>query len=177
MAITTNDLEHLDQAVNLAREAQKLQNLPIGALIVLENKVIAEGKNSIWVPRYRPNRHAEIEAIEMVPSELWRRASKMTLYTTLEPCMMCLGTILVHRIGRIVYGSKDIHGGALCVFGHMPKAFETLLQSTTWEGPAMPEKCDELSKMVIAMSLSHKKREKEQTSSLWDIVLSDEKNG
>ena len=174
MTITIKDLEYLDQAVNLAREAQKSQNLPIGALIVLDNKVITKGKNAIWVPKYKPNRHAEIDAIEKVPPELWYRATNMTLYTTLEPCLMCLGTILVHRIGRIVYGSKDTHGGALCVFGHMPQAFETLLQSTIWEGPALPEKCNELSKMVIAMSLSHK-REKGRNSSLWD-VLSDEEN-
>ena len=64
MTITLNDLEYIDQAINLAREAQKSQNLPIGALIVLDNKVVAKGQNAIWVPKYKPNRHAEIDAIE-----------------------------------------------------------------------------------------------------------------
>jgi tRNA(adenine34) deaminase len=82
----------------------------------------------------------------------------MTLYTTLEPCLMCMGAILIHRIGRVVFGAKDKHGGAMCIAGHMPVAFETLLQSTKWEGPALPEECDVLSKRVIAMSLVHRAR-------------------
>lgn len=163
----------MHHAVSLAKEAQNGQNLPIGALIVLDNKIIAEGKNSIWTPKYRPNRHAEIEAIEKVPTDLWQKTSNMTLYTTLEPCLMCTGAILVHRIGRIVYGSYDIHGGALCVFGHMPDAFERLLASTTWVGPALPEECDELRKLVIAMSLSHR-RERGRKLYLWDEIIDDD---
>jgi len=124
----------------------KKQNLPIGAVITLDSKVIAKGKNSIWTPKYRPSRHAEINAIDKVPSDLWHRASNMTLYTTLEPCVMCTGAILIHRIGRIVFGSNDAYGGAGCVFGHMPATFERLRASTIWVGPVLPEKCDELKK-------------------------------
>ncbi len=145
------DIEYLRQAIRLAQEAQQVGNLPIGAVISLNGKIVAEGKNSIWVPKLNRVRHAEIEALESVPPELWARASEMTLYTTLEPCLMCLGAILVHRIGRVVFGSSDSRGGASCVFGHMPPAFEKLAQTLEWVGPALPQECDELNEAVFAM--------------------------
>lgn len=75
----------------------------------------------------------------------------MTLYTTLEPCLMCTGTILVQRIGRVVFGSRDSRGGATCVFGRMPPGFERLLQAQEWVGPALSQECDELAETVLAM--------------------------
>jgi tRNA(adenine34) deaminase len=171
--ITDKDLGFLRQAIKLAENAKKIKNLPIGAIITLDDEIIGQGKNSIWFPKYQPNRHAEIEAIESIQKpELWGRSADMTLYTTLEPCLMCLGTILVHRIGRIVFGSSDPHGGALCVFGHMPYAFENLWLVTKWLGPALPEECDKLSNIVIEMAKSHKQEKwSEQTPSIWDSII------
>ena len=146
-----NDIAYLHHAIRLAREALEVGNLPIGAIITLDGKVIAEGKNSIWVPELNPGRHAEIKAIESVPLELWGRAGDMTLYSTLEPCLMCTSTILVHHIGRVVFGSNDSRGGASCVFGHMPPAFERLAQALEWVGPALPQACDTLNEQVFAM--------------------------
>jgi tRNA(adenine34) deaminase len=145
------DLEHLRHAVHLAHEARRVGNLPVGAVITLDGEVIAEGMNSIWVPTINPSRHAEIEALDAVPAELWARRWEMTLYTTLEPCLMCLGTILVQRIDRVVFGSNDSRGGASCVFGHMPPAFERLFAALEWVGPALPEECDELAEAVLAI--------------------------
>ena len=169
--ITNKDKYYLRQAIDLAEKAQKAGNLPIGALIVLDEKIIARGQNSIWKPTYRPGRHAEIETLAAVPVELWDQASKMTLYTTLEPCLMCLGTVLVHRIGRVVFGSKDVHGGARLVFGKMPEAFEDLLHNSEWIGPALPDECDQLSRKVIAVALSHNPNKK--VSTLWDLINPD----
>lgn len=152
------DLEYMHHAIRLAREAQRVGNLPVGAVISLDGKVVAEGKNAIWVPKLSPNRHAEIEALEAVPPELWVRAGDMTLYTTLEPCLMCMGAILVHRIGRVVFGSSDSRGGASCVFGHMPPAFEKRLQALEWVGPALPQECDELDATVSAMLVKYNNR-------------------
>ena len=150
--VTDTDLEFLRRAIELAKDAQKNGNLPIGAVIVLDNEVIGKGQNVIWSPTYRPNRHAEIEAMESVRiAGLWERCSEMTLYTTLEPCLMCVGAVLVHRIGRIVFGANDSHGGATCIFGHMPQAFENLWKFTKWIGPAFPEECNPLSDAVIEM--------------------------
>ncbi|MDH4135679.1 MAG: nucleoside deaminase [Anaerolineae bacterium] len=152
------DLEYLHQAIRLAREAQRVGNLPIGAVISLNGKVVAEGKNSIWVPKLSPSRHAEIEALEAVPPELWARSAEMTLYTTLEPCLMCMSAILVHRIGRVVFGSSDSRSGASWVFGHMPPAFEERLKALEWVGPALPQECDALYETTLSMLAEYKKR-------------------
>jgi tRNA(adenine34) deaminase len=146
-----DDIIHLRRAIQLARQAEQLGNLPIGSVITLDGNVVAEGKNSIWAPALNPGRHAEIEAMAAVPLELWTRANEMILYTTLEPCMMCMSTILIHHIGRIVFGSFDNWGGASCVLGHMPPAFENLAQETEIVGPALPQECDLLNENVAAL--------------------------
>jgi tRNA(adenine34) deaminase len=156
--LMTRDLAYLHRAVRLAREAQQIGNLPVGAVISLDGTVVAEGKNSIWVPKYGPSRHAEIEALEAVAPELWVRARQMTLYTTLEPCLMCTGAILLHRVGRVVFGSSDGRGGASCIMGHMPPAFESLFRAIEWVGPALPQECDELNEKVFELLMEHKDR-------------------
>lgn len=142
--LSDNELNHLQRAIELARCAEKDGNLPIGSVITLKNKVIAEGKNKIWYPVFSGTRHAEIEALQAVPNELWSRSREMTLYSTLEPCLMCTGAIILHYIGRVVFGASDSIGGGTCVFGHMPPYLENELQQTQWIGPAFPEECDEL---------------------------------
>jgi tRNA(adenine34) deaminase len=151
MNISESDNLFFEQAIRLALEAEKGNNLPIGAVIVFDGKVIAEGKNAIWYPQYDPTRHAEIEALRNVPDQHWKRSRKMTLYTTLEPCLMCTGAILLHNIGRIVYGSADYFGGASKVIGHMPTYFEQEVSKIEWLGPAYPQKCDELFARVMTM--------------------------
>ena len=79
----------------------------------------------------------------------------MTLYTTLEPCLMCFGAILLHRIGRVVFGSHDNHGGASRVFGHLPPYFETELQALEWVGPVLPQVCDELYQTALTLLSEH----------------------
>jgi len=88
-------------AISLALLAEEAGNLPIGVVIALDGKIIAEGRNSIWKPEVSLSRHAEMEAMCIVPGGMWELAGKMTLYTTLEPCLMCMGAILLHGIGRI----------------------------------------------------------------------------
>lgn len=168
-----DDIKYLLHAISLAEKAEKQKNLPIGALIVLENKIIAEGHNSI-VTAGRPSRHAEIEAIDKVSSDLWKKAEKMTLYTTLEPCMMCLGTILVYRIGRVVFGANDRHGGAGCMFDYMPPAFKDIKKSLGddwWHGPALPDKCDPLKRKVIIMAMFHKKNKITGLDNYYDRIV------
>jgi tRNA(adenine34) deaminase len=141
---TETDKKHLRHAMRLAREAERLGNLPIGAVVVLKGEVIAEGKNSIWAPHFDATRHAEMEALRSVPAHLWLQSREMTCYSSLEPCLMCLGALLMHQIGRIVFGSSDSHGGAGCSFGHLPPYFENELQVVAWIGPALPQECDDL---------------------------------
>ena len=107
MDINEFDRNCLDRAVTLALDAEEAGNLPIGAVIALEEQIISEGKNTIWQPEKNLHKHAEMEALSRIPQDLINLPDRMTLYTTLEPCVMCFGAIMLYRIGRVVYGSKD----------------------------------------------------------------------
>ena len=143
--------QFLQRAVELALKAKQEGNLPIGAVITLDKKIIAEGRNKIWQPHFAGTRHAEIEALHAIPIELWSQSKEMTLYTTLEPCLMCTGAILLHHIGTVIFGAKDTIGGAGCVFGNMPMFLEHELKYTKWIGPALPEVCDELFSRILKL--------------------------
>jgi len=157
MNLLPSDIKAFGRAIQLALKAEKQGNLPIGAVISYENKIIAEGNNAIWMPEFNQNRHAEIEALRNVPQSLWQHAHEMTLVTTLEPCLMCFGAILLYGIGRILYGAADAYGGASTVIGCLPPFFETQFNKVTWIGPAYPEACDQL--FARAMKLVEKRGE------------------
>jgi tRNA(adenine34) deaminase len=160
MELSESDVMCFKRAIALALEAEKCGNLPIGAVISYQGKIVAEGANAIWQPTFNPNRHAEIEALRKVPEALWRHSRELTLYSTLEPCLMCLGAILLHQVGRVLYGSADHYGGASKVAGHMPPYFEEEMAKTKWIGPAYRQECDTLfirvMKRVEAQSLPGK---------------------
>lgn len=141
-----DDLKHLNRAIELALAAEREGNMPIGAVITLDNSVIAEAGNALLVPRYDPGRHAEIEALRRVPAELWSRARAMTCYTTLEPCVMCMGALLLHGVGAVVFGASDRRGGAGTVLAHLPGYYASGAGVPQWTGPLLPEVCDELYK-------------------------------
>jgi tRNA(adenine34) deaminase len=140
----SHDMDHLQRAVGLALEAEKLGNLPIGAVITLDNIVIAEAGNALLIPHYHPGRHAEIEALRSVPASLWPRARAMTCYTTLEPCVMCAGALLLHGVGRVVFGAQDGEGGAGQILSHLPDYYSEGAGVPVWSGPLLPEICDPL---------------------------------
>jgi tRNA(adenine34) deaminase len=137
-------VDFVRQAVSLALEAEAGGNLPIGAVITLDGGVIAGAGNALLVPQYHPGRHAEIEAMRLVPSDLWERARSMTCYTTLEPCVMCAGALLLHGVGRVVFGALDPEGGAGAVLAHLPPYYAGGAGVPRWVGPVLPEVCDPL---------------------------------
>ena len=143
------DLSAMQRAVDLALSTEKKGNVPVGALITLEQTVIAEGANEMFAPEFHPGRHAEQQALRSVPQELWLQAKEMTCYTTLEPCAMCLGSLLVHGIERIVFGSLDPLGGGVCLIPHLPRFFHSKEQRYQIVGPVLSEICDPLAKRVI----------------------------
>jgi tRNA(adenine34) deaminase len=151
MQLSEHDHACFERAIQLARQAERAGNLPIGAVLSLHGEVIGEGANAIWTPSFNPNRHAEIEALRSVPEELWRSSRKMILYTTLEPCLMCLGAILLHRVGRVMYGAADHYGGASLVMEQMPTYFERAAAQTEWIGPAYLNACGGLFTRVMQL--------------------------
>ena len=138
------DRDHLQRAIAVAQEAERRGNLPIGALIVLDDEVIAEGFNAVVLPSRHPGRHAEMEALVRVPEHLWMRAREMTCYTTLEPCVMCFGALLLHGVGRIVFGATDPQGGASVLLEHLPPYYAGPEWRPVMEGPLAQEQCEPL---------------------------------
>ena len=100
-------------ALRQARLAGEKGEVPIGAVIVKDGRVIARGQNARQTKRLA-TAHAEIIAIDRACKRLggWRIPSA-TLYVTLEPCPMCAGAIINSRIDRVVFGAHDIRFGAL----------------------------------------------------------------
>ena len=144
MSASEQDTTYMRRAIQLAREAERRGNLPIGALICLDGEIVAEGMNSIWRPTLGLTRHAEMEALRSVPEDLWARAREMSLFTTLEPCLMCAGAVLLHQIGRLVFGAADPYGGVGVAAESLPPYFREQLSRVEWIGPALPAECDPL---------------------------------
>ncbi|MBI5026345.1 MAG: tRNA adenosine(34) deaminase TadA [Nitrospirae bacterium] len=100
-------------AIEEARAAFNEDEIPVGAVLVNNGAVIARAHNTREFTS-DPTAHAEILAIKEGAERLgsWRLA-QATLYVTKEPCIMCAGTMVNARLGRLVYGCKDIKGGAI----------------------------------------------------------------
>ena len=143
------DRRHLNRAVELALAAEASGNLPIGAVIALDGRIVGEGGNGIHAPAFHPGRHAEIQALRAVPSESWSRASELTCYTTLEPCLMCYGALVLHGVGRVFFGAHDPLGGAISIVDCLPAYVREKARSIAWIGPALPEVCDPLAARAI----------------------------
>ena len=145
MTDQNGDRDFLRKAIRLALRAEQEGNLPIGAVVTLDGEVIAEGRSRIWAPAFDATRHAEIEALRAVPRDLFAdRSWDLTLYTTLEPCMMCAGAIYLHRVGRVVFGARDDYGGLPVHEVELPRYFAKRRSQVRWEGPALPAECDPL---------------------------------
>jgi tRNA(adenine34) deaminase len=108
-----SDESFMRKALKLAEEAYDAGEVPVGAVIVHESRVIGRGYNQRQTLS-DPTAHAEIIAITAAAAEVgdWRLEGT-TLYVTLEPCVMCAGAIVLARIDRVVYGAKDPKAGAV----------------------------------------------------------------
>ena len=112
---------HLDEfymmeAIKEAKKAEKLTEVPIGAVIVLNGEIIARAHN-LRETNQSAVAHAELLAIEQACKAVgsWR-LEQATLYVTLEPCAMCSGAIILARIQRVVFGASDPKGGCAGTF-------------------------------------------------------------
>ena len=111
------DMEAIDQywmqqAIQLAQKAALEGEVPVGAIIVKDNKPIAEGWNQS-IQSHDPSAHAEIMAIRNAGRVLKNyRLINATMYITLEPCSMCVGAMIHARVKRLVFGATDLKTGA-----------------------------------------------------------------
>ena len=106
------DDTYMQMALDLAQEAYRAEEVPVGAVLVKEGKILATGFNQ-REGLQDPTAHAELLAIRAAAEALgsWRLTGT-TLYVTLEPCAMCAGAILQSRIARLVFGTGDLKAGA-----------------------------------------------------------------
>lgn len=113
LSTESSDLGFMDRALLLAAGAAEMGEVPVGALVVLNGEVLAEGVNTRECAM-DPCGHAEIHALREAALKhgSWR-LDGATVYVTLEPCPMCAGAMVLSRIARCVYGARDPKGGFL----------------------------------------------------------------
>ena len=108
-----DDVDLMREALALAREAGDRGEVPVGAVAVLEGRIVGRGANAREGAR-DPTAHAELVAIQEAARSLGRwRLTGVTLYVTLEPCAMCAGAMVLARIERLVYAASDPKAGAV----------------------------------------------------------------
>ncbi|MCK5918190.1 MAG: tRNA adenosine(34) deaminase TadA [Cocleimonas sp.] len=108
----TTDEKWMRHTLSLADKAYQQGEVPVGAVIVKNDKIIADGWNQPIV-NHDPSAHAEIMALRSAGQNQQNyRLPEMTLYVTLEPCVMCAGAIIHARVGRVVFGAYDPKTGA-----------------------------------------------------------------
>ena len=146
--------KYMKLALKEARKAELIDEVPIGCVIVKDDKVIARGFNRRESKRMVIS-HAEIEAINKANKSLkaWR-LEECDIYITIEPCIMCAGAIIQGRFKRVIYGAKDFKGGA---FGSSINVLDALNINHRPEiiGGVMEEECS-----LLISNYFKKKREK-----------------
>ncbi|MFD2168306.1 tRNA adenosine(34) deaminase TadA [Thalassotalea euphylliae] len=110
--LTEQDRKFMARAMELATEAEKHNEIPVGAVVVYQGEIVGEGFNQS-IMLNDPSAHAEMLAIRQAGQALDNyRLIDCTLYVTLEPCPMCAGLLVHSRVKRIVYGANDEKTGA-----------------------------------------------------------------
>jgi tRNA(adenine34) deaminase len=111
-AFNSDDVRFMRRAIELADKAEQVGEVPVGAVLVKEGVIIAEGWN-LCISNHDATAHAEIQVLRQAGELLHNyRLIDTTLYVTLEPCPMCAGALLHSRVKRIVYGASDLKSGA-----------------------------------------------------------------
>ncbi|HEY1900459.1 MAG TPA: tRNA adenosine(34) deaminase TadA [Steroidobacteraceae bacterium] len=107
-----SDADYMRQALQQAAQAQQGAEVPVGAVLVLGDRIISQGRNCP-IATHDPTAHAEIRALRAGGKALGSyRLTDTTLYVTLEPCAMCAAAIVHARVRRVVFGAWDPQAGA-----------------------------------------------------------------
>ncbi len=147
-------------ALELAREAQNIGEVPVGAVVVKNGEIVGRGFNAP-ISRHDPSAHAEMLALRDAAQRLGNyRLVGCEVFVTLEPCLMCAGVIMHARIARVVYGTADPKTGAC---GSVLNAFaETRLNHhTTVTGGVLAEECGAVISNFFAMRRAQQKMRSE----------------
>jgi tRNA(adenine34) deaminase len=138
--IEYDDTYFMQQALKEAVSAYEADEVPVGAVVVLKNKIIARGHNQVELLN-DSTAHAEILALTSAFNKLGSKyLPDATLYVTVEPCLMCCGAMYWAKIGRIVYGTSDEKNG----FKHITKENWPFHPKTTLESGVLKDECAQL---------------------------------
>lgn len=150
--------KYMREAIKLAKKAEEKDEVPIGCVIVKNDKIIARGYN-LRESKQQSIAHAEIMAIQKACKKVgsWR-LEDCELYVTLEPCSMCTGAILQSRISKVIYGAKDPKGGCIesCIKLYEYKGFNHYPETT---GGILEEECAQLLKDFFKKKREKKKKQ------------------
>ncbi len=117
-----DDIYYMKQAIREAQKALDADEVPIGAVIVMQNKIIARGYNQVETLN-DSTAHAEIIALTSAFNFLGSKyLPEATLYVTIEPCAMCCGALYWSKMGRLVYGAADPKHGGLSAYSNQVSA-------------------------------------------------------
>lgn len=133
--------EHwMRQALALARRAQDLGEVPVGAVLVKDDTLLAEGWNQP-ISACDPTAHAEIVALRAASQRLRNyRLTDTTLYVTLEPCAMCVGALVHARVARVVFGAFDPKSGAVSSALSLGES-DKFNHRVVWQGGVLADEC------------------------------------
>jgi tRNA(adenine34) deaminase len=116
---TSEDERWIARCLELAREAAANDEVPVGAIVVIDGDIVGVGRNRVEELR-SPLAHAEMEALQEALAKMGvKRLPDAELYCTLEPCFLCAGAILHTRVRRVVFGARDPKFGAVRSLGNV----------------------------------------------------------
>ncbi|WP_079523447.1 tRNA adenosine(34) deaminase TadA [Solibacillus isronensis] len=157
--LENKDHQYMQEALEEAKKAAALGEVPIGAVIVYKDEIIARAHN-LRETTQNALTHAESMAIQEACSKIgsWR-LEETTLYVTLEPCPMCAGAILQSRVPRVVYGARDIKAGCVDSLYRLLNDPRFNHECTVTEG-VMAEECGQILTDFFKALRDRKKAEK-----------------
>lgn len=157
--LENKDHQYMQEALKEAKKAAALGEVPIGAVIVYRDEIIARAHN-LRETTQNALTHAESMAIQEACNKVgsWR-LEETTLYVTLEPCPMCAGAILQSRIPRVVYGARDIKAGCVDSLYRLLNDARFNHECTVTEG-VMAEECGQILTDFFKALRERKKAEK-----------------
>jgi tRNA(adenine34) deaminase len=141
--MTENHQHWMQRALELAAQAESINEVPVGALLVRNGKVIGEGFNQP-ISQSDPTAHAEIMALrDAAKNENNYRLPNSTLYVTIEPCAMCAGALVHARVSEVVFGAREPRAGAICSQMHLADQ-PHLNHQLTWQEGVLADECSEI---------------------------------
>ena len=157
---SAEDTHWMNYALALAAKGEAIGEVPVGAVIVQDEKIIGEGFNQP-ISSHDPTAHAEIIALRQAAAQIQNyRLVGSTIYVTLEPCTMCVGALVHARIARLVFGTTETKAGAVVskskLFDH-----DYFNHRVDYAGGLMAQQCQHQLSDFFAARREQKRKEKE----------------